>query len=170
MRTAAAVLVVHLLGGSQTQVRPDFVGHWVWNSEHTQAVTGKVPYQPQGAVEWTISRSASALTMIRPWPIGPAQTFVFALDGSESVNRIDNTVWRSRLRWDDAKLIIDSSKVTASGESIVTGRATWVLSMTPTGDLVVESTTTIDPINGRAIVTGGPSGPFVQVFVRTDRQ
>jgi hypothetical protein len=158
-------------GGATTGVasQTDLSGHWVWSSDRTQALTGAVPPKPQGPVEWTITETAETLTMARPWPVGPEHTFAFKLDGSESVNRVGATVYRTKLRRDGAKVVIEGSKVTAGADAVVTGTMRWVVWLTAGGDLVVESTTTMDPING-VTLQGGRDRPFVQVFVRTPRK
>lgn len=170
MTLAAAILVAaHLAGGGPAVARPDFSGYWVWNSDHTRALTGTTPPQPLGPVEWTITDATDAVTMVRPWPIGPPHTFVFKYDGSESVNHIANTTYRSRARWEDGKLIVDSKKVTAIGDAVATGTARWVIWLTPSGDLAIETTQTLDPIEG-VTITGRAATPTVQVFVKTARK
>lgn len=168
MRRAVVLTVALFVLGAMARAQqspPDLSGHWVWNSERTQAVTGRTPPQPQGVVEWTITQTPTSITMIRPWPIGPAQKFVFGLDGRESVNDVPPLIFRTTQRWEGGKLIIDGSRGSASEPGRPRVGMRWVFWLTPGGDLVVESTTDLGP-QRNATVTG-PPGPFVQVFVKT---
>ncbi len=170
MRLAAAsLLAAFLTGGWQAPVRPDFSGYWVWNSARTAAVTGTTPPQPQGVVEWTITQTADAITMVRPWPIGPDQHYLYKLDDTESENTISNTVYHTRSRWDGDKLIIEGTGVTIGDNSEVSGTLRQVMWLTASGDLATETTRRVEAQNG---VPMKPmvNGPFVQVYARTVRK
>jgi hypothetical protein len=166
---AASILAAFLAGGWQAPARPDFCGYWVWNSARTEAVTGTTPPQPQGVVEWTITQAADTITMVRPWPTGPEQRYVYKLDDTESENTISTTVYHTRSRWDGEKLIIEGTMVTIGDNSEVTGTMRQVMWLTASGALATETTRRGGARSGVAMKPI-VNGPFVQVYVRTVRK
>jgi hypothetical protein len=130
------------------QGRPDFSGLWrPVDSASTPLPPpqpGGPPPQPGGpppppkTISTTISQSAIELKMDRRVGLDGRETvhtFIYKLDGTESVNQMGPLLFRTKAAWDGAALVL-ISVVSAGGQPIGESRDVYRLE---NGDLIVET-------------------------------
>jgi hypothetical protein len=126
---------------AEAQVRPDFSGVW---KPVDSARTPLPPPQPGGppppprTVSTTITQSATELKMDRRVEMAgreTVQTFIYKLDGTESVNQMGPLLFRTKAAWDGAALVLTS---VASVDDKTVGESRDVYRLED-GDLIVET-------------------------------
>jgi hypothetical protein len=96
------------------------------------------------APEWTVTQTAAAVTIVRPFPDGSGeQKFVYKLTG-ESVNTNGRTTQTTRSRWDAGKLVTEGTQVTTTDQGTVNGTFKEVRSLDKDGSMHVETTRSIN--------------------------
>jgi hypothetical protein len=150
--TAGYLLALTLLATvTAAQTRPDFSGVWK-PVESPGSASPPLPLpQPDGpppppppppppkTVSTTIVQSATELIIDRRVEIEGRETvytFVYNLDGTESVNQMGPMVFRTKAAWDGAALVL-SSVVYTDDRQLGELRDVYRLE---TGDLIVETT------------------------------
>jgi hypothetical protein len=147
-----AVLAVLVVTSANAQTRPDFSGRWVIPVEGGRGVRGGGRGSPGSGwgPDMTITQDAKNLTVeyvfFGPGDMQPPLKFVYALDGSETKNRvmmgrgIEERV--SKTAWDGSKLVITTQFAfpdPVTGQSSTTEMKQVLLLETPT-TLLVETT------------------------------
>jgi hypothetical protein len=135
--TAVTLMCGLALGSLAAQTPPNFAGKWTLVPDANAAGGGR----GMGGVgqSATIVQDANTLTLTRTTQMGEFTT-TYKLDGSESRNTLNmggNSVDQlSTAKWDGGKLTINT-KMDFQGTLVETR---LVLSLDPSGNLVVEST------------------------------
>ena len=144
-----AVLVVLVVTSANAQTNPDFSGRWVIPAESGRGARGASRGSPGSGwgSEITIAQDAKNLTVeyvfFGPGDLQPPLKFVYALDGSETKNRvmmgrgIEERV--SKTAWDGNKLVITTLFALpdpVTGRSITTDMKQVLSLETPTTLLV----------------------------------
>ena len=176
----ATVIAAALLIGSSTQAqsRPDFSGRWAAEPpapvpSAREVATGarpapKVDLGSGWGRAITISQDERALTIdwqfYSAYDLQPPLRFMYALDGSESVNTFTigrgSQRQRSRVTWAGSSLVITTAHAftdPASGRPVDTEVRQTLTLDSPTS-LVVETV--------RAGVAGGPSSTSRTVYIK----
>lgn len=126
------------------QARPDFSGVWtpVHVSDSRPAPTapagGPHPPPPPRTLSATITQSATEIKLERLMETAGGEstvTFVYKLDGTESVNRMGPIEFRTTAAWDADALVL-SSVASAEGNHLGELREVYTLE---NGALIVES-------------------------------
>jgi hypothetical protein len=126
------------------QARPDFSGVWtpVHVSDSRPAPTapagGPHPPPPPRTLSATITQSPTEMKLERLMETAGREstvTFVYKLDGTESVNRMGPIEFRTTAAWDADALVL-SSVASADGNHLGELREVYTFE---NGDLVVES-------------------------------
>jgi arylsulfatase len=147
-----AVLAVLVVTSANAQTSPDFSGRWVIPPERGRGARGASQGSPGSGwgSEITIAQDAKNLIVeyvfFGPGDMQPPLKFVYALDGSETKNRvmmgrgIEERV--SKTAWDGNKLVITTS---FAFPDPVTGKSTTtdmkqILSLETPTSLLVETT------------------------------
>jgi hypothetical protein len=135
--TAVTLMCGLALGSLAAQTPPNFAGKWTLVPDANGAGGGR----GMGGIgqSATIVQDANTLTLTRTTQMGEFTT-TYKLDGSESRNTLNmggNSVDQlSTAKWDGGKLTINT-KMDFQGTPVETR---LVLSLDPSGNLVVEST------------------------------
>lgn len=138
-RALTAVLVVAMATGmALAQAPPNFAGKWTAVPDPNGGGGGRGMGGGLGQ-EATITQDGSTLTITRTTQMGTF-TSTYKLDGSESKNSLNiqgNAVEQlSTAKWDGGKLNVHT-KMDFGGNPVETS---MVMSLDPSGSLVVEST------------------------------
>jgi hypothetical protein len=135
--TAAAVVLATAL--TLAQAPPNFAGKWTVVPDPNAAGGGGRGMGGALGQEATIAQDAATLTITRTTPMGTF-TSTYKLDGSESKNSLNiqgNAVEQvSTAKWDGGKLNVNT-KMDFGGNPVETS---MIMSLDPSGNLVVEST------------------------------
>ena len=130
------------------QTRPDFSGVWKPVESPGSASAPLPPPRPDGppppppppkTVSTTIAQSATELKIDRRVETEGRETvytFVYNLDGTESVNQMGPIVFRTKAAWDGAALVL-SSVVYTDERQLGEVRDVYRLE---NGDLIIETT------------------------------
>ena len=137
----AAVAIVALPVASAAQGKPDFSGKWTLDeakSDPAPAGGGGRGGAMGSAASMTIKQTATQLTVDRVMGQG-AQTAVYKLDGSESVNQMGMGQAKSKASWDGSRLVIATSMTmsTPNGEMTMDSKEIYSLGA---GVLTIETT------------------------------
>jgi hypothetical protein len=128
--------LVFSMAPPQAQAIPSFAGKWTMVADPGAPAGGGMRGMGQEA---TIEQDATSITITRTTQMGEIKT-THKLDGTETKNTLNvggNSVDQlSTTKWDSGKLRINSS-VKFDGQSFDT---VMVLSLDPSGNLVVEAT------------------------------
>jgi len=152
LKKVLAVMAVLFATSANAQTRPDFSGRWVIPQESGRGARGASQGSPGSGwgSDIAIAQDPKNLTVqyvfFGPGDLQPPLKFVYALDGSETKNRvmmgrgIEERV--SKTAWDGTKLVITTS---FAFPDPVTGRPTTtdikqVLSLETPTTLLVETT------------------------------
>lgn len=128
-----------------TQTRPDFSGIWKPVEGPTSTSSPLPPPKPGGppppprTLSTTIAQSATELRVDRRVERdgGEAKiTFIYKLDGTESLNQMGPIVFRTKAAWDGAALVL-SSVISTDERTIGESRDIYRLE---NGELIVETT------------------------------
>ena len=150
--TARYLLAMMLLATvTAAQTRPDFSGVWTPVGSPGSAAPPLPPPPPGGGpppppppprtVSTTIAQSATELKIDRRVEIDGRETvytFVYNLDGTESVNQMGPMVFRTKATWDGAALVLSS--VISTGENTRTFGESKEIYRLENGELIVETT------------------------------
>lgn len=150
LRGACLLSAVLAAGIGGAQSRPDFSGTWTPLDASATAPappplppasrgTRPPPPPPPRTLSTTIVQSPTEMTMRRRVETGGREavyTFVYRLDGTESVNQMGAIVSKTTASWDGATLVL-SSTFSADGKMMGSGRELYHLE---NGQLIVEST------------------------------
>ena len=141
-RIACGVVLAAII--SQTHPRPDFSG--IWKPVETESPTPAPPPQTPGGppppprgISTTITQSPAEIRIDRRLESGgreTVQTFVYKLDGTESVNQMGPMVFRTKAHWESSSLVL-SSMLSMEGKPFGEAKEIYRLE---NGDLVVETT------------------------------
>lgn len=96
-----------------------------------------------GTPEWTIQQTASTLTITHPLPDGSTQTFVYKLDGSESVNVNGRFTLTSKTVVSGGRITTTGTQLVKSDQGDATAAVREVRWLDADGTQVVETTRTI---------------------------
>jgi hypothetical protein len=143
----SAVLAAGLGGG---QSRPDFSGTWMPVEAPATAPappplppasrdSRPAPPPPPRTLSTTIVQSPTEMTMRRRVETGGREatyTFIYRLDGTESVNQMGAIMSKTTVAWDGPTLVL-SSTFSADGKMMGRGRELYHIE---NGQLIVEST------------------------------
>jgi hypothetical protein len=160
--SAAALLFLVLLATSgAAQTRPSFAGDWLPTVDSavarpTVATAGDVRFRvgdmgPGWGAPLTIGQTSDSLVVQFPqfsaYDLQPPLRYRFALDGSESRHVVmishAESVQRSRASWQGATLTIVTTVQGPAG--VGETQVQRVLSLAPTGELVIETTRPHEP-------------------------
>jgi hypothetical protein len=150
LRGACLLSAVLAAGIGGAQSRPDFSGTWTPVGAPATAPappplppgsrgTRPPPPPPPRTLSTTILQSPTEMTMRRTVETGGREavyTFVYRLDGAETVNQMAAIVSKTTASWDGATLVL-SSTFSADGRMMGRGREMYHLE---NGQLIVEST------------------------------
>lgn len=168
----AAIGTVVLTSTVAAQTAPNFAGTWTPDREKTQAAmtalgapaaggtgtrmvggAGGGTMSPSGAaaspLEWTITQTATAITLMRPLPDGSAQKFTYKLAG-ESVNVNARTTLTTKSRWEGGKLVTEGTQVTTTDQGPIDGTFKETRWLDKDGSMHVE---TVRALSGNAPAT-----------------
>jgi hypothetical protein len=148
--TAGYLLALTLLATvTAAQTRPDFSGVWTPVGSPGSASPPLPPPPPGGGpppppppprtVSTTIAQSATKLKVDRRVEIEGRETvytFVYNLDGTESVNQMGPMVFRTKATWYGAALVL-SSVISTGGKAFGESKDVYRLE---NGELIVETT------------------------------
>jgi len=133
-----ATMICALVSAPIAQTPPSFAGKWTLVPDAAAPAGGGRGMGGLGQTA-TITQDANTLTIVRTTQMGEF-TSTYKLDGSESKNTLNmqgNAIEQvSTAKWDASKLKINT-KMDFQGTPVETS---LVLSLDPTGNLVVEST------------------------------
>ena len=140
--SVVAVCAVLASAVSAAQAKPDFSGSWIRDAARSTSTTtgpaagGAVAALPIGVT--VIRQTAATLTIVREIMAQPI-TYVFKLDGAESVNRNGAVTQTTRSRWNGAHLVTEGeqSQTTSQGYAKWTLKATRALDAA--GRLIVDT-------------------------------
>ncbi|MEO5896116.1 MAG: hypothetical protein ABIS06_10470 [Vicinamibacterales bacterium] len=141
---AILIAVVSLCGAPAVQARPDFSGTWTFDQSKTMrpGPDGRVVLAAMLGDQFVARQNGKTLTL-RITFNGEIVVAVYDLTGAESENISPGDIRvRSRARWQDKKLVIDSiSQGVDQGKpaTIETKRTIW---LEDNGDLIVDRTGT----------------------------
>jgi hypothetical protein len=160
IREAGCLLVAAITATAAiAQTRPDFSG--VWKPVQAAAPPRRMADLPPDAAPLpkmpppvrmqsiTIVQSASELKVEQRWEQGDredGQTFVYKLDGTESVNKVRRLVYRTTAMWKGDALVLTS-------EVPMEGQPDWRITdvyRIENGGLVIQNTT----VNSRGTFSG----------------
>ena len=143
----ASMLIAGLVAIGAAQTRPDLSGTWI-PVENSSTQPPLPPATPDGpppppppprTLSLDIAQSPSQLTIDRRVDAGGRETvhsFVYRLDGTQTVNRMDILTFRTRAGWDGDSVVL-SSTVSAEGNAVGDVKEVYRLM---DGNLVVETT------------------------------
>jgi hypothetical protein len=144
--TAGYVLALTLLATvTMAQTRPDFSGVWKPVESPTSTSSLLPPSKPGGppppprTLSTTITQSATELKVDRRVERDGGEaviTFIYKLDGTESVNQMGPIVFRTKAAWDGAALIL-SSLISTDEKTIGESKDIYRLE---NGEMIVETT------------------------------
>jgi hypothetical protein len=147
--TAGYLLALTLLATvTAAQTKPDFSGVWKPVESPGSASPPLPPPRPDGpppppppprTVSTTIAQSATELKIDRRVEIEGRETvytFVYNLDGTESVNQMGPMVFKTKATWDGAALIL-SSVISTDGKTFGESRDIYHLE---NGEMIVDTT------------------------------
>lgn len=136
--TAIAIMLALAASALVAQTPPSFAGKWTLVPDANAPAGGGRGMGGLGQTA-TVTQDANTLTITRTTPMGEI-TSTYKLDGSESKNTLNfqgNSIDQiSIAKWDAAALKINT-KMDIQGQAVETS---LVLSLDPSGNLVVEST------------------------------
>ena len=142
--TQRAAVVLNLLAivlvatTALAQAPPSFAGKWTLVPDPNAAGGGRGGMGGLGTTA-TIVQDATTLTITRSTQMGEI-TSVYKLDGSDSKNTLNmggNSIdMVSKTKWDAGKLLVNTA-MNFDGNAVETS---MVISLDPSGNLVVEST------------------------------
>lgn len=144
-----SMLIVALAAVGRAQSRPDFSG--VWTPDESLSTPSIIPTPPPATPggppppppppqtrALSISQSSTEMKVDRRVEVAGREetyTFLYKLDGSESVNRMGVIVFRTTASWDGESLVL-SSIVSAEGNAVGTLKDVYRLE---NGNLIVEN-------------------------------
>jgi hypothetical protein len=147
--TGGYLLALTLLASvTAAQTKPDFSGVWKPVESPGSASPPLPPPRPDGppppppppkTVSTTIAQSATELKIDRRVEIEGRETvytFVYNLDGTESVNQMGPLVFRTKATWDGMALAL-SSVISIDGKAFGESKDVYRLE---NGELIVETT------------------------------
>jgi hypothetical protein len=146
--TATITVLFALAVGLAAQNRPDFSGTWVPIDSAPSPAPPPPPPLPDGpppppppprTLSVSVTQSPTEMKVERRVEASgrdEVYTFIYRLDGGESVNRMGVLVFRTNASWDGASLVV-SSVVTTDGNALGTMKEVYRLE---NGTLVVDST------------------------------
>ena len=123
------------------QAGPDFSGLWKPGDAVSTPLpppTPGGPPPPPRTVSTSLTQSATELKVDRRVEMDgreTVQTFVYKLDGAESVNQMGPLVFRTKAAWDGAALVL-SSVISIDGKAMGESRDVYRLE---NGQLIVET-------------------------------
>ena len=148
MRTASIATLVCLLWSvpAGAQAKPDFSGTWV---EDETARKVSPPASNSGGAkslalppsDTVIRHTPAALTIERTF-MSSTIRYVYALDGTESVNHNGANTQTTRSRWDGGKLITEGTSYSSTSQGEFTWRYREVRWLDAKRAMVVETTNT----------------------------
>jgi hypothetical protein len=136
----AAMVVLAAIAAAQG--RPDFSGLWKPGGSVSAPLpppTPGGPPPPPRTVSTDITQTATELKVDRRLEMDgreTVQTFVYKLDGTESVNQMGPLMFKTKAAWDSAALVL-SSVISVDGRAM--GESTDVYRL-DNGQLIVETT------------------------------
>ena len=148
--TGYLLALMFLTTVTAAQTKPDFSGVWKPVESPGSTTPPLPPPQPDGppppppppkTVSTTIAQSATELKIDRRVEIEGRETvytFVYNLDGTESVNQMGPMVFRTKATWDGAALVL-SSVISTGGNTRTFGESKEIYRL-ENGELVVETT------------------------------
>lgn len=147
-----AVTIVACAGAIPlAQSKTDFTGTWVVDQAKTLAL-GPPDMRGGGSVgtnsltaglsstPWTLTQTATTLTLVRQLPDGSRQRYVYALDGSESVNTNGGLTLKTRSRWEGGSLVTEGTQAVATDGSAGATAFKEVRSIDADGSMHVATT------------------------------
>lgn len=154
---ALVVTLAALAARGDAQALPSFAGAWTRvdsaPARPTTAATGDAAFRTGDMGSgWgsplTIVQTADSLTVsyaqFSTYDIQPRLRFAFALNGSETVNRIivghSESALRSRAKWDGASLVVTTLHATPPEVGAAATEVRQALSLDTNGRLVIETT------------------------------
>jgi hypothetical protein len=149
------------------QTHPNFTGDWVLDKDKTAAAAGPrtgstgatgatgggsavmaggggggaMMMGPGAATtpEYKVTLTATTLTVDRVGVSTP-QTYVYKLDGTESVNTVGPTTSKTKSHWDGAKLVTEGTRSVTTSQGDVSSSFKEVRSLEKDGAMLVEQT------------------------------
>jgi hypothetical protein len=146
MATIAALFAI--VAALSAQNRPDFSGTWIPIDSIASPAPPLPPLTPDGpppppppprTLSVSITQSATDMKVERRVEVTGREelhTFIYKLDGTETVNQAGVLVFRTNASWDAGSLVL-SSAVSTEGNSLGTMKDIYRLE---NGQLIVENT------------------------------
>jgi hypothetical protein len=141
---AAAIMLV-AVAAAFAQSTPDFSGSWIRDEARSASTTaGRSTATPGASVPLgvTVIRQTATTLTIENELMGMAMTYVYKLDGSDSVNHNGAMVQTTRSHWSGATLVTEGKDTQSTSQ----GYQAWTLKTTRArdakGNLIVDTTST----------------------------
>lgn len=162
MLAVRVLLALAVAAPVAAQKRPDFSGTWVEDvSQRKISPAERSPATSKGAMAMedppqVITQTVDSITVAQTF-MGQTSRITHTLNGRENKNRQGAQVHTTRTRWEGNKLVTEGTnhQVTSAGEESWKRRE--VRSLTPRGEMVVETTQVDEDGKSRAVT---------QVFTR----
>jgi hypothetical protein len=165
----AAIAIILIVGPSvRAQTHPSFTGDWILDPDKTAVAAGTAPAATSGgggpmttgpgpaAIEYKLTLTATSLTVDRVGAATP-QTYIYKLDGSESVNTVGPTTSKTKSHWDGSTIVTEGTRTVTTSQGDVTSSFKELRSLDREGSMHVEES--------RQTSGQDPTTSF-QVFVR----
>lgn len=165
---SVGVVVVLSTAALAAQGAPNLIGTWTVDRDKTAAANpppagggarrgGSMSVGGVGAVggggaappQWVITQTAAALTIVRQLPDGSAQKFVYALDGTESVNVNGRTTQKTKSTVAGGKILTTGTQIISTDSGEVTSQLKETRWLEKDGAMFVETTRTVEGTGSR---------------------
>jgi len=152
-RSLSRFAFVLLSATALAQSTPQFSGVWTIDRANTAArsqrpggASSNTPVAPANgnraqSNDWTITQTATSLTIAHPLAGNTTQTFVYKLDGSPSVNVNGNATLETKSHWDAGRLVTEGTRTVRTLGANLKSSFKETRRLDPDGTMIVETTT-----------------------------